>query len=285
MTGAVQAWRTPRTALVRCVRVCAAGLSVAAVALVLGAASHPRILDAQVARPQLPVYGYRVVHTYPHDPKAFTQGLEYADGFLYEGTGLNGRSSIRKVRLETGEVVQRREVASTYFGEGITLWNADLLELTWQSHVALVYDKRTFAPRRVDHYMGEGWGLTHDAAHLVMSDGTDQLRLLDPVTFAERSRINVTAVGMPLRNLNELEYVKGEILANVWMTDYVARIALETGRVSGYIDLRGLLSATERESADVLNGIAYDRQHDRLFVTGKLWPTLFEIVITGPRPS
>jgi len=227
----------------------------------------------------LPTYGYRVVRVYPHDPKAFTQGLQYVDGFLYEGTGLNGSSSIRKVSLETGAVVQRRDVARAYFGEGIALLGADLFQLTWQSNVAFVYDSTTFEPRRTFKYKGEGWGLTHDGTSLIMSDGTDQLRVLDPATFAERRRISVTAVGVPLRNLNELEYMNGEILANVWTTDAVARISPATGHVIGYIDLGGLLTPTERDAVDVLNGIAYDKKGDRLFVTGKLWPKLFEIKI------
>jgi glutaminyl-peptide cyclotransferase len=231
----------------------------------------------------LPVYGYRVVRSYPHDPKAFTQGLQYVDGFLYEGTGLNGSSSIRKVKLETGEVVQRRDIARAYFGEGITVWKMDLIQLTWQSNVAFVYDKTTFAPRRTFKYKGEGWGLTHDGTNLIMSDGTDELRVLDPATFAERRRIKVTAVDKPLRNLNELEFMKGEILANVWTTDSVARVAPETGHVTGYIDLRGLLPPAEQRSVDVLNGIAYDAKNDRLFVTGKLWPKVFEIKIVPPR--
>jgi glutamine cyclotransferase len=233
--------------------------------------------------PQLPVYGYRIVHTYPHDPDAFTQGLQYVDGFLYEGTGLNGRSSIRKVRLETGEVLQRRDVARAYFGEGIAVWKSEIIELTWQSNVAFVYDKATFAPRRTFKYKGEGWGLTTDGTSLIMSDGTDELRLLDPATFGERRRIKVTAAGRPLRNLNELEYMKGEILANVWTTSAIARIDASTGRVTGYIDLEGLLTPAEQAKVDVLNGIAYDDQHDRLFVTGKLWPKVFEIQITPPR--
>jgi glutamine cyclotransferase len=229
------------------------------------------------AQSLLPVSGYRVVRTYPHDPDAYTQGLEYVDGVLYEGTGLNGRSSIRRVDLATGKVLQRRNLDDAYFGEGITIWNADLIQLTWQSNVAFVYDRRTFAPRTKFQYRGEGWGLTHDGSSLIMSDGTDELRVLDPSTFAERRRIKVTAVGVPLRNLNELEYVNGEILANVWTTDSVARIAPATGRVLGYIDFRGLLTSAERARVDVLNGIAYDQQNDRLFVTGKLWPKLFEV--------
>jgi len=191
----------------------------------------------------IPLYTYQVVRVYPHDPGAFTQGLEYVDGALYEGTGLNGRSSIRKVRLETGEVLQRRDISADYFGEGITLWKNDVIELTWQSGVAFVYDKGSFQERRSYKYLGEGWGLTHDGANLIMSDGTDRLRLLDPATFAERRRIQVTAAGVPVRNLNELEVVKGEIFANVWQTEMIARIAPD-GRVVGWIDLRGLLTPT-----------------------------------------
>ena len=225
----------------------------------------------------LPVSGYQVVRAYPHDQNAFTQGLQYVDGVLYEGTGLNGRSSIRKVKLETGEVLQKRDVPAQYFGEGITVWKSELFELTWQSQVALVYDKDTFQHRRTLKYAGEGWGLTHDGTNLIMSDGTDYLRFLDPVTFEIRRRVRVMAGDVPVRNLNELEFVKGEVLANVWTTDYIARIAPQTGRLLGYIDLRGLLAANERPSDGVLNGIAYDAQRDRLFVTGKLWPKLFEI--------
>ena len=227
--------------------------------------------------PNLPVYGYQIVRVYPHDRDAFTQGLQFVDGVLYEGTGLNGRSSIRRVELETGKVLQKRNVPEEHFGEGITVWKSDLIELTWQSHVAFVYDRATFEPKKRFSYAGEGWGLTHDGTNLVMSDGSDRLRVLDPATFAEKRRIAVTAGGTPLPNLNELEYVKGEIFANIWRTDYVARIAPDTGKVSAYIDLRGLLTPAERAGTDVLNGIAYDEKQDRLFVTGKLWPKLFEI--------
>jgi glutamine cyclotransferase len=229
----------------------------------------------------LPLFTYQIVRTYPHDPNAFTQGLQYVDGVLYEGTGLHGRSSIRKVELETGKVLQQRPVPAEHFGEGITVWKNDLFELTWQTHVAFVYDKATFEPKKRFSYPGEGWGLTTDGTNLIMSDGSDALRVLDPATFAEKRRITVTAAGAPLGNLNELEYVKGEIFANIWQTDYVARIAPDTGKVTAYIDLRGLLTATERANTDVLNGIAYDAQHDRLFVTGKLWPRLFEIKLVA----
>jgi len=222
-----------------------------------------------------------VVATYPHDRDAFTQGLQFVDGVLYEGTGLNGRSSIRRVKLDTGEVLQKRDVPEQYFGEGITVWKSELFQLTWQSGLAFVYDRETFEPKRTNRYRGEGWGLTLDADGFIMSDGTDVLRFLDPSTFAERRRLKVTALGEPVRNLNELEYVKGEVLANVWMTDILARIDPANGKVVGWINLGGLLTPAERAAADaaggVLNGIAYDAAGDRLFVTGKLWPKLFEI--------
>ena len=233
----------------------------------------------QSATANLPTFTYRIVRVYPHDRNAFTQGLQYVNGALYEGTGLNGRSSIRKVELETGKVLQQRAVPEEHFGEGITVFKNDLFELTWQSHVAFVYDRETFEPKKRFSYPGEGWGLTSDGTNLIMSDGTNQLRVLDPLTFAEKRRITVLAANQPLRGLNELEYVKGEIFANVWQTDYLARIAPKTGRVTGYIDLRGLLAPSERAGTDVLNGIAYDAAHDRLFVTGKLWPKLFEIKV------
>jgi glutaminyl-peptide cyclotransferase len=217
------------------------------------------------------------VHSYPHDREAFTQGLQFVDGILYEGTGLNGRSSIRKTKFETGEVLQTRSVPKEYFGEGITVWNRELFQLTYQSGVAFVYDAQSFAPKRSFRYAGEGWGLTHDETSLIMSDGSEYLRFLDPATFVERRRLRVTALGQPLKNLNELEYVKGEIFANVWQTDYIARIDAATGQVKSYVDLRGLLPPGEAAAVDVLNGVAYDAAGDRLFVTGKLWPRLFEI--------
>jgi len=237
----------------------------------------PRRVHARQA-PGAPRSGYRIVREYPHDRTAFTQGLEYHDGFFYEGTGLIGRSSIRKVKVETGEVVQRRDVPSQYFGEGITVWKSSLIELTWQSRVAFVYDRTTFAPTRTFTYAGEGWGLTNDGHSLIMSDGSAALRFLDPDTFAERRRVTVTD-GVPIPALNELEWVRGELFANVWQTNLVARIAPATGRVLGWIDLTGLLSPAESAGVDVLNGIAYDAAGDRLFVTGKLWPKVFEIKV------
>ena len=243
------------------------------------AAAALMIAPQQAPTAALPTHAYQIVRVYPHDPSAFTQGLQFVSGVFYEGTGLNGRSSIRRVELDTGKVLQRRDIAPQYFGEGITLFKSDLVELTWQSHVAFVYDGTTFEPKKQFSYRGEGWGLTQDGSSLIMSDGTDELRYLDPATFAEKRRLKVTAAGAPLRNLNELEYVKGEILANIWQTDYVARISPSSGKVTAYIDLRGLLTPAERASTDVLNGIAYDESRDRLFVTGKLWPKVFEIKI------
>lgn len=225
----------------------------------------------------VPVYGYTVVRFFPHDRDAFTQGLQFVDGVFYEGTGLNGRSSIRKVKIETGEVLQRRDLDAAHFGEGITVFGRDLFQLTWQSGIGFVYDRVSFKPRRSFTYRGEGWGLTSDGTHLIMSDGTDALRVVDPATFREQRRLHVTAVGKPVDRLNELEYVKGEIYANVWQTDYVARIDPKTGQVTGWIDFTGLLSPRERQSVDVLNGMAYDSATDRLFVTGKLWPKVFEV--------
>ncbi len=227
----------------------------------------------------IPVYGYEIVHTYPHDPLAFTQGLFYLNGFLYEGTGLNNQSSIRKVKLETGEVRQKRDLSGDYFGEGIVNWKDRLLELTWQTNVGFVYDLSTFAPRSEFRYPGEGWGLTQDGKRIIMSDGTPQLRLWNPETLQETGRITVTADGEPVKDLNELEWVKGEIYANIWQTDRIARINPADGKVVGWIDCTGLLSQAGETSGseDVLNGIAYDAKANRLFVTGKKWPKLFEI--------
>ena len=224
-----------------------------------------------------PVSRYDVVRAYPHDPKAFTQGLEFADGFLYEGTGMNGASGIRKVRLETGEVLQVQALEERYFGEGITLFGDSIIQLTWRAGTGFVYDRATFERRRSFRYRGEGWGLTHDGKRLIMSDGSSALRFLDPATFKETGRLNVTDGGRSIAELNELELVKGEIYANVWQTDRIARISPKTGEVLAWIDMRGLLSPAESQGVDVLNGIAYDEKGDRLFVTGKWWPKVFEI--------
>jgi glutaminyl-peptide cyclotransferase len=226
----------------------------------------------------IPEYGYEVVHTYPHDPGAYTQGLFYLNGFLYESTGLNGRSSIRKVRFETGEVLQRREIPEQYFGEGIVNWKDRLLEITWKSEQGFIYNLASFLPQGQFSYPGEGWGLTEDGKRIVMSDGSAELRFWDPETLRETGRVTVTADGRPVTELNELEWIKGEVYANVYQTDRIARIDPASGKVVGWIDLTGILSPADRiHEVDVLNGIAYDVKTDRLFVTGKLWPKLFEI--------
>jgi len=268
-------------ATARC-RACCRLATIVALLVTIGPARAPGFIPQSPVRPDAsaPVVGYSVQHTYPHDPGAFTQGLEYWRGSLYESTGLNGRSSIRKVELETGKILRQRAVASAHFGEGITLWKSALIELTWQSQVAFVYDRDTFEPRGTFSYTGEGWGLTHDAKDLIMSDGTAELRFLDPESFRERRRIKVTDAGRPVTRLNELEYVKGQVYANIWTTDTIARVDPVSGRVLGWVDLRGLLPGRDRVGSDaVLNGIAYDEATDRLFVTGKLWPSLFEIKI------
>ena len=228
-------------------------------------------------------YGYEIVAIYAHDPKAFTQGLVWDNGVLYESTGLKGQSSLRRVDLKTGKVTQRRAVSSRYFAEGLALFNNQLIQLTWQEKTGFVYDRRTFRQLRTFRYETEGWGLTHDGMQLIMSDGTSVLRFLDPKTFTITRQITVTDNGQPVTRLNELEYVKGEIFANIWQTDLVAHIDPATGHVVGWIDLSGLLTSVEREKTDVLNGIAYDAKGDRLFITGKLWPKLFEIKLV-PRP-
>lgn len=224
-------------------------------------------------------YGYQIVKVYPHDSRAYTQGLVYRDGVLFESTGLHGRSSLRKVRLETGEVLQQRPLEARYFGEGLVDWGGRLIQLTWQTNVGFVYDLATFTPVGRFNYPGEGWGLTHDGKRLIMSDGQPdgQLRFLDPTSLKELGRLTVRDQGRPVAMLNELEFVRGEIFANIYQTDRVARIDPSSGRVVGWIDLSGLLTPAERRDTDVLNGIAYDEKGDRLFVTGKLWPRLFEI--------
>lgn len=227
-----------------------------------------------------PVVGYQVVRAFPHDPQAFTQGLVFFDGVLYEGTGLNGQSSIRKVKLENGEVLQIQKIDPQYFGEGIAVWDNTLVQLTWRAGVGFVYDRATFQRRKTFTYKGEGWGLAFDGTRLAMSDGTAYIRFLDPATLAETGRIQVRDGATPVTELNELEFVKGELFANVWQTDRIARISPKTGQVTGWIDLSGLLDPRDAAGGvDVLNGIAYDAQKDRLFVTGKLWPRLFEIRI------
>jgi glutamine cyclotransferase len=225
-----------------------------------------------------PTESYRVVHTYPHDSSAFTQGLVVVNGVLYEGTGLNGRSSVRAVDLATGGTIQSVKVPDQYFGEGLTDWSSNLIELTWRAHRAFVYDRFSLRVIKTFEYKGEGWGLTHDRQDLIMSDGTPVLRFLNPATFRVVRTISVSDGGRPVKELNELEYIHGVIYANIWQTDRIAKISPTTGKVIGWIDLSGLLAKDEQTDGNaVLNGIAYDQKNDRLFVTGKLWPKLFEI--------
>ena len=246
-------------------------------------------LDAQTHQVQrlppvgstAPVAGYTVTKVYPHDPRAFTQGIEYRDGVLYEGTGLNGQSTLRKVELATGKVLQQVAVPPEHFGEGITSWGDTILQLTWQSQLGFIYDRSTFKQLRTFRYTGEGWGLTHNTTDVIMSDGSASLRVIDPKTMMEKRRLLVTDAGIIIRDLNELEWVNGEIYANVWQTNFIARISPASGKVLGWIDLTGLLPASDqRGGVDVLNGIAYDAAGRRLFVTGKLWPKLFEITVS-----
>jgi glutamine cyclotransferase len=230
-----------------------------------------------LASPLAGQWTYQVVNTYPHDREAFTQGLEYRNGFLYEGTGLHGRSTLRKVKLETGIVLQKLSLPPQFFGEGISVVGDRIVQLTWQSETGFIWGLQDFKLQRQFTYRGEGWGLTTDGRHLYFRDGTDESRVLDSQTLAETRRIRVRENGRPLKDLNELEWVEGEILANVWQTDRIVKINPLTGRVTGSIDLTGILPAPERAGTDVLNGIAYDAAGKRLFVTGKLWPKLFHI--------
>ena len=240
--------------------------------------------SAPVHAATAPVGGYTVVKAYPHDTNAFTEGLFYRDGFIFESTGLAGRSFIRKWNLETGVSEQERIVESRYFGEGIVDWKNRLYELTWTNEIGFIYDIDTFERVGEFSYPGEGWALTRDDKRLMMSDGTSFIRFLDPETLKQTGRIEVTDHGVPVRNLNELEWVKGELLANIWQTTRIARIDVKTGEVIGWVELKGLLkeAGVTGDRDDVLNGIAYDAAGDRLFVTGKLWPKLFEIKLAPP---
>jgi glutamine cyclotransferase len=223
-------------------------------------------------------YTYTIVNTYPHSQTSFTQGLIYEDGYLYEGTGLNKHSSVRKLELATGNVLQKYNLPSQYFGEGITILKDKIYQLTWQSNLGFVYDKRTFGFLEEFSYATEGWGLTCDGENLIMSDGSEHLYFLDPLTFKEVHRIEVLDEVGPVNKLNELEYINGSIYANVWQSDYIVIIDPESGKVIGKINLEGLLDPSLCiEECDVLNGIAYDAEGDRLFVTGKWWPKVFEI--------
>jgi glutamine cyclotransferase len=227
-------------------------------------------------------YTYEIVNTYPHDPGAFTQGLAFEDGLLYEGTGKEGRSSLREVELETGKVRRKADLPGTFFGEGITLLDNRIYQLTWKNEIGFIYDRATFRLLSRIGYSGEGWGLTNDGRHLIMSNGSATLQFLDPKTFRVVRTVRVTEDDRLIRGeLNELEYVDGEILANIWHVDRIARIDPGSGRLTGWIDMKGLLPGGPPDAEAVLNGIAYDRKGKRLFVTGKEWPKLFEVRIVA----
>ncbi len=237
------------------------------------------ILLCRGAAASIPIYDVEVVHVYPHDRTAFTEGLFYLDGYLYESTGLENHSSVRKVRIDTGAVVQELHIPSQYFGEGIVNWGSRLISLTWQSHVGFVFDLATFKLQKQFKYDGEGWALTQDGKQLIMSDGTSELRFLNPQTLLETGRLSVTLGGRAIEKINELEWVDGEIYANIWQTNWIVRIDPHSGHVIGLVNLAGLLDPSDAVQGPdgVLNGIAYDSKRHRLFVTGKNWPKLFEI--------
>jgi glutamine cyclotransferase len=237
-----------------------------------------------VVQAAVPTYGYTVVRSYPHDKQAFTEGLLYRDGFLYESTGLNGKSSIRKVDLASGKILQSKDIPPQYFGEGLTVWGDTLVGLTWQTQTGFVFDLKTFEFKSQFSYPGEGWGLTQNGKELIMSDGTSTLRFLDPKTFLEVRRVKVTADGIAVDQLNELEVVEGEILANIWHTNTIARIDPASGKITGWIDFGKLYPDAGKgpNGENVMNGIAYDAEKKRLFVTGKHWPKIYEVKI-GPR--
>jgi glutamine cyclotransferase len=261
-------------------------MKIRAAFLIISLLSLPQLLFSQTS-PQrhssrTPEYTFKMVRAFPHDSTAFTQGLAWHDGFFYESTGLKGASSLRKVRPETGEVVLKVDLAPDLFGEGIAFYKNEIIQLTWLSEKGFVYDANDFRLLRCFCYKGEGWGLaTNDApdsVEIFMSDGTSEIRIMDAMTLTEKRRFTVRDGSKPVDQLNELEYVEGEIFANVWQSERIARISPKTGKVLGWIDLTGLLSPMyRRDGGAVLNGIAYDPVHRRLFVTGKLWPTVFEI--------
>ena len=271
-------------------RTAALGFALALAALPLAAAAQttaPAAAAAPAAQPapvRPPMYGYEIVATYPHDPAAFTQGLEIHDGQFLESTGRHP-SSVRRVAIETGEVLQKRELDTQFFGEGLTAVGDRVLTLTWQGGHGFVWDADDLEPAGTFSYAGEGWGLTHDDARVILSDGSASLRFLDPITLQQTGSVPVTFMGRPLDRLNELEFIEGEVWANVWQTNYIVRIDPASGRVVGVIDLKGLMPAGQVKDPadDVLNGIAWDAAGRRLFVTGKNWPSLFEIRLTEPR--
>ncbi len=240
--------------------------------------SQSPVVDDSSSSGGVPTYTYDVVNRWPHDPTAFTQGLVFYDGALVESAGLYGHSSLRKVDLQTGKILKKADVPHKYFAEGLTVFQEKIFQLTWREDVCFVYDPHTFTLTSLLAYTGEGWGLTHDDQYLILSDGTNRLKFLDPVSLRVVRTISVYDGDRSLTDLNELEFIKGEIYANIWHTDRIVRIDPNSGHILGWVDLAGLLTGSERGDEEaVLNGIAYDEAHDRLFVTGKLWPAIFEI--------
>jgi glutaminyl-peptide cyclotransferase len=248
--------------------------------LCLGTSSCGGTSSSTSANGATPTYGYEIVNTFTHARDSFTQGLEYHDGKLYESAGGDGTSSLRLVELESGRVLDKVDVPMPYFAEGITLLNGKIYQLTWQNGVGFIYDANGFSKIGQFRYEGEGWGLTNDGQSLILSDGTNRIRFLDPGSFKVTKTITVLDGNKPIDSLNELEYFDGQIYSNVWHRDVIAVINPQTGKVNAWIDLKGLLKPGEvRDEEAVLNGIAYDAAGDRLFVTGKLWPKLFEIKV------
>jgi glutamine cyclotransferase len=250
------------------------GVTLAALVIVFAAA-------AQIKNERIPVFGAKVVKAYPHDPKAFTQGLEFYDGRLYESTGRTGESSLREDRLETGEVLRRVNLPPDVFGEGLTVFHGKIYQLTWLSKVGYVYEVKSFRKIGEFHYESEGWGLTHDDASLILSDGTNKLQFIDPVSFAVTKTLEVYAGNEAVVNVNELELINGEIFANIWHAPRIARIDPGTGQVRAWIDLAPLVAREQRDAEDVLNGIAYDAKRGKLFVTGKRWSKIIEIEVNS----
>jgi len=262
----------------------ALGLLLAAGAFGVGAGGPPYVRPIsllQKTEPSLPVLNIKILKTYPHDPHAFTQGLEYFDGFLYESTGETGQSSVRKVDLESGKVLQKVDLGREYFGEGLTIFRGKIYQLTWLSKIGFVYDLKSFRKLRDFHYYGEGWGLTHDGSNLILSDGTNVLRFLDPETLAVTRTLEVYAGKEAVTKLNELEYIGNDIYSNVWHENRIAWIDARTGQVRDWIDLSALAAQEQKEPEGVLNGIAFDAARRRFFVTGKDWAHLFEVQLEG----
>lgn len=240
-------------------------------------------VSSAFAQETVPRYGYRIVNTYPHNIEAFTQGLFYHDGFLYEGTGKRGLSSLSKQSLEDAKVLQSQALGNRYFGEGIEVVGDRIFQLTWQSHMVFEYDKDSFEQIGTHYNATEGWGLAYDGTQLILSDGSADLQFIDPENFVPTSKVTVTLNGNPINNLNELEFINGEVWANVWQTDFIVRIDPATGIINSIVDLTGLSEQTELGSFEaVLNGIAWDSEQERLFVTGKHWANLFEIELIEP---